>query len=192
MAIHRFIAPSKWVRYSDAQTMNYGTLPSRFLNAVDTHPNPRAQMVRRDGRWEALASQEFLRRVAGLSTAFVELGVKPGDRVGLFSATRSEWHTADFAINGAGAVTVPVYFNESPDRMTYILKHCGAKVVFVVGASQLQKLLAVRASLPELEQIIVADGGTDIPTECLRYETLIAGASAADISSYRLRAAQVL
>jgi len=172
--------------------MNYGTLPSRFLNAVDTHPNPRAQMVRRDGRWEALASQEFLRRVAGLSTAFVELGVKPGDRVGLFSANRSEWHTADFAINGAGAVTVPVYFNESPDRMTYILKHCGAKVVFVVGASQLQKLLAVRASLPELEQIIVADGGTDIPTECLRYETLIAGASAADISSYRLRAAQVL
>ncbi len=172
--------------------MNYGTLPSRFLNAVDNLPNPRAQMIRRDGRWEAISSQEFLRRVAGLSTALVELGVKSGDRVGLFSANRPEWHTADFAINGAGAVTVPVYFNESPDRMTYILKHCGAKVVFVVGAPQLQKLLAVRASLPELEQIIVADGGADIPSECLRYETLIAGASAADISSYRLRASQVL
>src|SRR6266700_2673318 len=172
--------------------MNYGTLPSRFLNAIDNLPNPRAQMVRRDGRWEAIGSQEFLRRVAGLSTAFVELGVKPGDRVGLFSANRPEWHTADFAINGAGAVTVPVYFNESSDRMTYILKHCGAKVVFVVGAPQLQKLLAVRADLPELEQIIVADGGADIPSDCLRYETLIAGASASDISSYRSRASQVL
>jgi long-chain acyl-CoA synthetase len=172
--------------------MNYGTLPSRFLNAVDNLPNPRAQMVRRDGRWESITSQEFLRRVAGLSTAFVELGVKPGDRVGLFSANRPEWHTADFAINGAGAVTVPVYFNESPDRMTYILKHCGAKVVFVVGAAQLRKLLAVRDSLPELEQIVVADGGPDIPSECLCYETLIAGASAADVSSYRLRASQVL
>src|SRR5258708_28943738 len=172
--------------------MNYGTLPSRFLNAVDNLPNPRAQMVRRDGRWQAISSQEFLRRVAGLAAAFVELGVKPGDRVGLFSANRPEWHTADFAINGAGAVTVPVYFNESPDRMAYILKHCGAKVVFVVGAAQLQKLLAVRASLPELEQIIVADGGAAIPSECLRYETLIANASAADISSYRLRASQVL
>jgi long-chain acyl-CoA synthetase len=172
--------------------MNYGTLPSRFLNVVDNLPNPRAQMVRRDGRWEAISSQEFLRHIAGLSTAFVELGVKPGDRVGLFSANRPEWHTADFAINGAGAVTVPVYFNESPDRMTYILKHCGAKVVFVVGAHQLQKLLAVRASLPELEQIVVADGGHDVPTECLRYETLIASAGAADIASYRLRASQVL
>jgi len=172
--------------------MNYGTLPSRFLNVVDNLPNPRAQMVRRDGRWESISSQEFLRRVAGLSTAFVELGVKPGDRVGLFAANRPEWHTADFAINGSGAVTVPIYFNESPDRMTYILKHCGAKVVFVVGAHQLQKLLAARPSLPELEQIIVADGGADVPTECLRYETLIAGASASDISSYRLRASQVL
>src|SRR5205807_3193787 len=172
--------------------MNYGTLPSRFLNAVDNLPNPRAQMARQDGRWEAISSQEFLRRVAGLSTAFVELGVKPGDRVGLFSANRPEWHTADFAINGAGAVTVPVYFNESSDRTTYILKHCGAKVVFVVGAPQLQKLLAIRASLPELEQIVVADGGVDVPSECLRYGTLIAGASPADISYYRLRASQVL
>jgi long-chain acyl-CoA synthetase len=172
--------------------MNYGTLPSRFLNAIDNLPNPRAQMVRRDSRWEAIPSQEFLRRVAGLSTALVELGVKPGDRVGLFSANRPEWHTADFAITGAGAITVPVYFNESPDRMTYILNHCGARVVFVVGVPQLQKLLAVRANLPELEQIVVADGSADIPSECLRYETLIAGASAADVSSYRMRASQVL
>src|SRR5258708_30938784 len=172
--------------------MNYGTLPSRFLNAIDNLPNPRAQMVRRDGHWEAISSQEFLRRVAGLSTAFVELGVKPGDRLGLFSANRPEWHTADFAITGAGAVTVPVYFNESPDRTTYILKHCGAKVVCVVGVPEWKKSLAVRATLPELEQIIVADGGPDVPAECLRYETLVATASPADIASYRLRASQVL
>src|ERR1700740_1295893 len=147
--------------------MNYGTLPSRLLNAVDSLSNPRAQMFRAADGWQSISSEEFLRRVAGLSAAFVELGVKPGDRVGLFAANRPEWHTADFAINGAGAITVPIYFNESPDRMTYILKHCGAKVVFVVGVPQLQKLLAVRASLPELEQIIVADGGHDVPTECL-------------------------
>jgi long-chain acyl-CoA synthetase len=189
---HGFIAPAEAVGYSELQTMTYGTLPSRFLNAVDKLPNPRAQMVRRDGQWEAVSSQEFLRRVAGLSSAMVELGVKPGDRVGLFSTNRPEWHAADFAINGAGAITVPVYFNESPDRMTYILKHCGAKVVFVAGKPQLEKLLSVRADLPELENIIAADAGADIPSECLRYETLIATAGAADISSYRLRASQVL
>ena len=172
--------------------MNYGTLPSRFLNVIDTLPSPRAQMVRRDGRWESTSSQEFLRRVAGISTALVELGVKPGDRVGLFSTNRPEWHTVDFAITGAGAITVPIYFNESPDRMTYILKHCGAKVVFVAGKPQLEKLLAVRGHLPEVENIIVSDAGQETPSECLRYDTLIATAGAADISSYRQRASQVL
>ena len=172
--------------------MTYGTLPSRFLNAVDHLPNPRAQMVRSDDRWEAVSSPEFLRRVAGLSSALVELGVKPGDRVGLLSTNRPEWHAADFAINGAGAVTVPIYFNESPDRMTYILKHCGAKVILVAGRPQLEKLLSVRGNLPELENIIVADAGADVPGEGLRYETLIASAGEKDVASYRERASQVL
>jgi long-chain acyl-CoA synthetase len=172
--------------------MNYGTLPSRLLNAVDSYPNPRAQLVRRNNIWEPISSSELLRRVAGLSMALVELGVKPGDRVGLFATNRPEWHTTDFAITGAGGVTVPVYFNESPDRMTYILKHSGAKIVVVAGAPQLQKLLDCRERLPELEQIIVADGGPELPPECLHYETLVASAGGSEIAAYRMRASQVL
>jgi long-chain acyl-CoA synthetase len=172
--------------------MTYGTLPSRFLNAIDSIPNPRAQLTRRSNLWEPISSAEFLRRVAGLSMALVELGVKPGDRVGLFAANRPEWHTADFATTGAGGVTVPVYFNESPERMTYILNHSVAKVIVVVGEPQLQKVLECRPRLPRLEHIIVADGGAGVPTECLRYETLISPAGGADIAAYRMRASQVL
>src|SRR6266852_1930489 len=145
--------------------MNYGTLPSRFLNAIDNLPNPRAQMFRVDGAWKEISSQEFLRRVAGLSNAFVELGVKPGDRVGLFAPNCPEWHTADFAISGSGGVTVPVYFNESPDRMSYILNHCGSQVVFIAGHKQLQKFLEVRDFLKEVQQVIVAGAADDLPTD---------------------------
>src|ERR1700726_24928 len=173
--------------------MTYGTLPSRFLNAIDSRPNPRAQMFRHaDSTWESISSAELLRRVAGLSMALVELGIKPGDRVALFAANRPEWHTTDFAINGSGGVTVPIYFNESPDRMAYILKHSGARVIIVCGADQLQKLMQCRAQLPELEHAIVADAESDVPNDFLRYETLIASAGGAEIAAYRLRAAQVL
>jgi long-chain acyl-CoA synthetase len=172
--------------------MNYGTLPSRFLNAMDSLPIPRAQLFRRDNVWHSISSAELLRRVAGLSMALVELGVKPGDRIGLFSTNRPEWHISDFAITGAGAITVPVYFNESPDRMTYILGHAGAKVVIVAGLPQLQKLLQARVHLSELEHIIVIDAGASIPAECLGFETLIASAGGSEIAAYRLRAAQVL
>jgi long-chain acyl-CoA synthetase len=172
--------------------MSYGTLPTRFLNAVEEHPSPRAQMFRGPDRWEAISSQEFLRRVAGLANALVELGVKSGDRVGLFAPNCPEWHTADFAITGSGGVTVPVYFNESPDRMCYILNHCGAQVVFIAGSKQLRKFLEVRDSLKEVQQVIVAGAGPDLPTDFLRYETLIAATGPAEIAAYRLRAAKVL
>jgi long-chain acyl-CoA synthetase len=149
-------------------------------------------MVRRNGRWEAVSSQEFLRRVAGLAYAFVELGVKPGDRVGLFAPNCPEWHTADFAISGSGAVTVPVYFNESSDRTCYILNHAGATVLFISGAAQLEKFLAIRDQLKDLQQVIVANVGDALPADFLRYETLIATTGPAEIAAYRLRVAQVL
>jgi len=142
--------------------------------------------------WQNISSDELLRRTAGLAQALFELGVKPGDRVGLFAGNRPEWHTADFAITGNGGVTVPVYFKESPERAAYILKHSEARVVFVAGSDQLISLLAIRSELPQLEHIIVADAGDQQPPDCLRYETLIALAGGAEVASYRMRASQVL
>jgi long-chain acyl-CoA synthetase len=172
--------------------MNYGTLPSKMLYAVDTWPSSRAQMVRNASGWQNISSEEFLRRTAGLSQALFELGVKPGDRVGLLCANRPEWHAADFAINGSGAVTVPVYFKESTDRMAYILNHAETRIVFVAGSDQLIALLSIRDQLPSLEHVIVADPGSHVPSDCLRYETLIASAGGGEVAAYRMRVSQVL
>ena len=75
--------------------------------------------------------------------------------------------------------------------MAYILNHSEARVVFVCGASQVGKLLACRPQLMSVEHIIAADAGSELPAECLRYETLIAGAGGGEISAYRMRASQV-
>jgi long-chain acyl-CoA synthetase len=149
-------------------------------------------MFRGPERWENISSQDFLRRIAGLADSLVELGVKPGDRVGLFAPNCPEWHTADFAINGSAGVTVPIYFNESPDRMTYILNHSGAQVVFIAGVRQLQKFLQVRDLLPQVQHVIVAGASSAVPSEFLCYETLIAAAGSGEIESYRSRVAKVL
>src|SRR5262249_38102794 len=111
---------------------------------------------------------------------------------GLFCANRPEWHTADFAITGNGGVTVPVYFRESADRMAYILNHADARIVFVAGSEQLVALLAIRDQLLRFEHIVVSDAGDNLPSECLRYETLIASAGGGEVAAYRMRASQVL
>src|SRR5262249_55132298 len=89
----------KTAKVAEAKPRRYGTLPSGFRAAMDWLPNPRAQPVGGGGVWEPIASAECLRGVAGVSMALVELGVKRGDRVGLFATNRPEWHTADFAIS---------------------------------------------------------------------------------------------
>jgi long-chain acyl-CoA synthetase len=122
----------------------------------------------------------------------VELGLKPGDRVGLFAPNCPEWHTADLAISGSGGVTVPIYFNESPDRMSYILNHSGSQILFISGAKQLKKFLQMRDTVKDVQQVIVANAGNDLPVDFLRYETLIASTGPSEIAAYRLRAAKVL
>src|SRR3970282_1700277 len=130
----------------------------------------------------------MLRRIAGLSRALADLGIEKGDRVGLFAPNCPEWHVADFAILGLGAVNVPVYFQESDERMAYILNHSGAKVVISAGAEQAQRILACRPRLQHLQHVICADAPADLAGDFLRYESLIASAGDAEIAAYRRRA----
>ena len=115
--------------------MDYPSLNKLFLDAVDRYANPKAQISKTANGWESNTAGEMLRRVAGLSKALGELGIKAGDRVGIFAPNCAEWHVADFAITGLGAASVPVYFNESVDRLTYILNDSGARIVITQGRS---------------------------------------------------------
>jgi long-chain acyl-CoA synthetase len=167
--------------------MAYATLTEKLLNAVDRMPNDRALSLRINGRWEPTSSAEFLRRIAGLSNALDQLGVKPGDRVGLFAPNRPEWHIADFAILGLGAADVPIYFNESSDRIVYILNHSGVEVAIAAGEMQSRRLLECRSRLTSVKHIICAAAPPDLGDDILRFETLVAATGDAAIAEYRLR-----
>jgi long-chain acyl-CoA synthetase len=179
--------------------MEYLPLPQRLLGAVDTFASPRAQMYRDENGWHEIPAAELLRRIAALSAELKRLGIAAGDRVGVFSTNRPEWHVADFAILGLGAVNVPIYFNESPDRMTYILSHSEAKAIFVAGAEQTRRVLAIRERLPVLRHVICADAPIDGELNVLRYESIVragqavdAATSASEIEAYRRRAESVV
>src|SRR6202790_3616622 len=171
--------------------MVFATLTEKLLGAIDRVPSDREVLLKVSGRWEPMSSGEFLRRIAGVSNALEQLGVKAGDRVGVFAPNRPEWDIADFAVLGLGAADVPIYFNESPDRIVYILNHSGAEIVFVAGEMQARRLLECRRRLRSVKHIICAAGPADLGDDVLRYETLAAAAGDEAIAEYRLRAARV-
>jgi long-chain acyl-CoA synthetase len=174
----------------------YPSITKCFLDAVDNFANPRAQMWRKArgaerAVWESMPAGETLRRVAGLAKALAELGIKTGDRVGVFAPNCPEWAIADFAILGLGAASVPVYFHESPDRLAYILKDSGARVVITAGEEQARKIEECREHLPDLEQVIAASPPSELLGDILHYETLIAAAGDDDVAQYRKGASEV-
>ncbi len=185
-------------------TAEYSPLPRLFLEAVDRFANPRAQMYRTAAGWQAISAGEMLRRVAGLAKALAELGIQSGDRVGIFAPNCPEWHVADFAIQGLGAVVVPVYFRESPERLTYILKDSGARIAFTSGEEQSHKIAECRQNLPALEHVISAADAADFSNAApsaargsapryntVRYQDSILAAGDVEIAHYRRRAAEV-
>jgi len=171
--------------------MEYPSLNKLFLDAVDNHPNSKAQMYRTTEGWKFISSHEMLRRVAGLSKALVELGIKSGDRVGLFAPNCPEWHIADFAVTGVGAVSVPIYFNESSDRFVYIMNDSGARIIITAGEPEARKTAEVRERMPKVEHLICVAPPGDLHGEILKYENLIATAGEADVAEYRRRSALV-
>jgi long-chain acyl-CoA synthetase len=182
---------SRALGYIDLDPMPYPSVTKCFLDAVDRYACPRVQIFKTDGQWKSTAAAEMLRRVAGLAKALSVLGVKPGDRVALVSPNRPEWHIADFAIQGIGAVHVPIYFNESPDRMVYIINDSGAKIAIAAGEEQARRLAASRERFKTVEQIIAVSPPPGLSGDILQYETLIAPAGDPEIIEYRRTAAGV-
>ena len=171
--------------------MAYPTITGQLLESIDKNPKANAQMFRGAQTWESVSSQEMLRRIAGLAKALAELGVKSGDRVAVFAPNCPEWHIADFAIMGLGAASVPIYFAESVERMVYILNDSGARVVITSGEPQVRHISENREKLQATEHVIAVAPPSDLRGEILKYETLIATTSDADIAEFRRRAAQV-
>jgi long-chain acyl-CoA synthetase len=134
------------------------TLSRLFLHSCRTYKKPGRMMVKRDGVWERISTDEVETTVRCLSLGFQALGLKPGDRLAILSENRPEWVMADFAALCAGAATVPIYTSLLPDQVRYIIADSGAKIVVCSDLELWAKVDAVRSALPELERVIVIEG----------------------------------
>jgi fatty-acyl-CoA synthase len=78
-----------------------------------------------------LTYADLARRARRMARAIEDLGVGEGDRVAMVSHNSARLLTAFFGVCGYGRVLVPVNFRLSPDEVSYIVQHSGARVLFV-------------------------------------------------------------
>src|SRR5207302_2504298 len=114
------------------------TVPAEFTvgerdNVVSTvfeheRNDPDAVIYQRlvDGAWTDVTCAQAAAQIRSAALGLIAEGVRPGDRVALFSATRYEWAILDQAILATGAVTVPIYETSSAEQVRWVLSNSAA------------------------------------------------------------------
>lgn len=124
------------------------TIIEILCRRIDESAGSPALAFKRDGQFRWQTWQELASEVAQTVAVLVELGVRPGDRVAQLSENRYEWIIADFAIQMAGAIHVPIHAPLTGQQAAWQVRHSGAKVLLVSGPAQAAKLTSLASELP--------------------------------------------
>ncbi len=138
-------------------TLLPGTLNELFLDGVDQFGELPAYRDPKGTEWVSISHREVLERVRRASAALRSLEVESGHRAAILAENRSEWALADWACLCSGVADVPIYSTLTPHQIAYILRNSGVRLVFCSTRIQLDKLLEVRDSCPDLRWIVVMD-----------------------------------
>jgi long-chain acyl-CoA synthetase len=140
-------------------TLKNTSIPAVFQEQVAKYGD-RACVAYRDrakGHYVDISWNDMDRMVHQLGWYLLSLGVKKGDRIGLFSPNRPEWWVADLAILSIGAADVPIYATNSAEESRYILDNSGSKICLVGTEEHLKRILEAKKKLPGLKHIIIFD-----------------------------------
>lgn len=106
-----------------------------------------------------LTFSELIRRADRLAAGLTKLGLKPGDRLGIWGPNDVEWMITFMSAVRAGFILVAMNPSYQLDELVYCVQKVGVKAVISPENLKTQDyprmLLAARQTCPSLEHIII-------------------------------------
>ena len=132
-------------------------LPQLIEAAAERDPDHRA-VVCRD---QSLTYQELFTRSTSLAATLVELGVKRGDRVGIYLNKTVEAVVAVHGIMMAGAAYVPLDPKSPTARLRYVIEDCGIEHIITDERkrTQITQLMAAGTRIKTLIGVSASELG---------------------------------
>jgi long-chain acyl-CoA synthetase len=146
------------------------TIPRRFLETVRNRTDA---VAFRSSSGETLTFGGYADRVARVAHGLRELGVMHGDRVVMLIGNRPEFHVADMAVVFLGATPISIYNSSSAEQIRYLAGDARASVAIVEDAGYLERVTAVRESLPDLVHVVLVDGDPGTSGDVDRWDDLL-------------------
>jgi len=133
------------------------TVSGMFQQVVGDHGGRPAFRYRVGEEFTSVTFAELAARVEALATALLDLGVAPGQKLGLISDNRPEWILCDLACISIGVPDVPRGSDSTVREIEYILGHAEVSGAFIEDARRLERVAPLRERLPGLRFLVVMD-----------------------------------
>jgi long-chain acyl-CoA synthetase len=133
------------------------SVPELFLRRLAETPDRPAYQFPVGDEWQTITWRQAGDRVLAIAGGLLALGLGREQRVGILCSTRLEWILSDLGILCAGGATTTVYPSSTAAETAYILSDSQSQLCIVEDVSQLEKLRAQRAQLPQLRKVIVIE-----------------------------------
>ena len=125
------------------------TIGSYFDHACERHGPREALVVRHQNA--RLSYAELRRRVNAVACSFMRLGLKPGDRVGIWSPNSLEWVLTQFATAKAGLILVNINPAYRRAELEYALNKVGCRALILAPGFKTSDYLVMLEDLaPEM------------------------------------------
>ncbi len=109
---------------------------------------------------QRLTYTEAAKRCTALASGLQQLGVKRGDRVGIWLETSVLQAVSIFGASQSGGVFVPINTLLFPDQAAHIMRDCGT-VGLIATKDKISAAVEVFQSLPALQFLVSVDGKPD-------------------------------
>jgi len=132
------------------------TLAAAFRERIKKSPDKVAytQFNEETKQWENTTWKEMGQSVAKWQAALQKEGLNPGDRVAIILRNCKEWVIFDQAALGLGLVVIPLYVNDRPENIGYILQNAGARLLLIENNEQWNELTEIHDQLAGLLRIL--------------------------------------
>ncbi len=132
------------------------TIADIFALRCRTSPNAPAYRQFDSGskEWVGVNWREVGDRVARMREGFRREALQPGERVAVMLKNSIHWVVADQGAFAHGLVTVPLFVDDRPDNVAFILNDANVKLILIDGEDHWKRLKTVREQLGSLQRIL--------------------------------------
>lgn len=107
------------------------------------------------GDWREYRWVDMAAKVGQWQSALLAEGLLPGERIAIALPNGPDWVCVDQAALGLGFVDVPLYVNDRPENVAFLLAHSGARLLVIDTLAQWQALAPALTAVATLERVVV-------------------------------------